>query len=139
LVALVVACATQGDSAPPPRITARTPPPGEGIFCALAIYSVAQEVGLQCFPGESPEIQSELSRSVGKLEAYVLQNSKTTPAELAQLRNQQGAVGAPKERLCTGDAVAIYRAIAKGGAERLRTSIDAAVARSGKPTWGDCL
>jgi hypothetical protein len=128
-------------AAPPqdaPSQAARRLPPGEGIFCALAIYSVAREVGRQCFPGEDPEYQAELGRSVAKLDAFVLRNSKTTPAELAKFKTDQGQ-GAPRELLCKGEAVGIYRAVENGGAERLRTSIDSAVARPGQPTWGTCL
>jgi hypothetical protein len=124
--------------APPPP-AARVPPPGEGVICALAIYTLVNEVGGQCFPGGNPEFQAEVGRSVSKLDAFVLRNSDMTRAALAKFKADQGQVGAPKERLCKGDAITLYRALESGGAQRLRSSVDDAVARPGKPTWGTCF
>jgi hypothetical protein len=127
--------------APAPAPTApRIPTPGEGIFCAAAIYSVVNEVAQRCFPAESPDVRAALKDAVQRLDAYILENSKTTTrAQLDQFHREQGGVGAPAERLCSGESVQLYRALAGAGAEKLRSSVDAMTARKGPPTWGTCL
>lgn len=135
MVAFVDLCG----AAPPEPNIAGPERPGEGIFCAAAIYSVVAQVGRQCFADKNPEIQVELDASVAKLDAYILRNSATTPAELAEFKRKQGGVGASKEQLCRGDSVELYAAVARNGASRLRSGIDQMVSRPGKPTWGTCL
>jgi hypothetical protein len=140
LVAAVLGLAFGGaQAAPPTRTPERTPPPGEGVVCAWAIYAVVAEIGARCFPGDAPEFQAELNRSVGRIDAYVLKNSKMTPEDVARFKRDQGHVGYPKELICQGDGLQLYQALKSGGAARLRSATDAAVARPGEPTWGTCL
>lgn len=113
--------------------------PGEGIFCAAAIYSVAYEVAHRCFSAQSPDVQAALKDAVARLDAYILENSKSTRAQIDQFNRDQGGVGAPTERLCRGDSVQIYQAIARAGAVKLRSSVDMMTARKGPPSWGTCL
>ena len=122
---------------PPP---AREPPPGEGVICAWAIYTTVAEVGGTCFPRENPALQAELRRSVSRIDAYVLRNSKgATPEQLTAFKRQQGHVGAPAARLCVADAIQLYRSLEKAGAAKLSAGVDAMLARDGEPTWGTCL
>ena len=104
--------------------------------------TVIDEVGKRCFPGEHPEIQAELSRSVGRLDAYVAANdSRATPGMIAEFKRTQGHVGGPQEFLCKddGDPAQMYRAFRAQGSQKLRETVDKVVARAGPPTWGDCL
>lgn len=140
LVATVLGLAFNGaQAAPPPGMAQRTPPPGEGIICAWAIYAAAAEIGARCFPREAPEFQAELNRSVGRIDAYVLKNSKATPEDVARFKRDQGHVGYPKELICKGDGLQLYHSLKSVGAARLRAATDAAVGQPGEPTWGTCL
>lgn len=122
-----------------PLAQEREPPPGEGIFCALAIYSYVDQVAAACRPTEAPELRAALRESVARLKTYVLANGGGTEAEVEQFLRDQGGVGAAKERLCTGDPLMMYEAIKRSGPAQLRSGIGTMVARPGKPTWGTCL
>ena len=135
-----VSSSTASAQRPSSSTESRDPPPGEGIVCAWALYSVAAQVAARCFPGENPALEAELRNSVTKLDAYVARNSKdATPANIEKFKQEQGGVGAPVERLCKGDAVMVYRAFERAGPDKLRLETDKATARDGPPSWGTCL
>lgn len=118
----------------------RIAPPGEGVICAWAIYSLLDEVGSRCFPGRDPAHQAELKRSVAQLDSYVARNAKDLSAdEVAKFKRDQARVGAPKELLCRGDPLMMYEAFRDQDPAELRRSVDAVVARDGAPTWGTCF
>ena len=123
------------------RAQVREPEPGEGVICAWAIYSAMIEVASRCFPGEHADVQVALRDGVSRIDDYVRRNGEPPPSEedIARFKREQGLVGAPTEQLCHGDAVGMYHAIAAQGAEKIRESIDAVVARPGRPSWGTCL
>lgn len=99
-----------------------------------------ETVGRVCFPGENPEYQSELSRLVVDLDAYVARNAKgSTPAQRAEFKRQQGNVGTPASQLCEGDAVAMYRHMEKADIVTIRDGLARQLAKDGPPTWGTCL
>lgn len=123
---------------PAPAAAPQTPP-GEGVFCAAAIFALAAEVGARCFPGQDPDLQAELRQSVAKIDAFILQNSTTTAAELETFKKEQAHVGAPAALLCQGDASDIYLGLRRGGPKPIRENADLLVSRPGPPTWGTCL
>ena len=114
------------------------PPPGEGVICALGIYSAVAEVGKQCFPSQDLEFQEGVNRAVAKLDAYVLKNSETTKDDLARLKYEQSRVGKPKDIVCSSDMLKLYQGMARNGAG-VEAAVDKLVSRPGKPTWGSCL
>lgn len=115
--------------------------PGEGVICALAIYSVVTEVGRRCHPAEDVEVQEELARTILRLDAFVLANTngQVTQQQIDEFKRQQGHFGASEEFLCHGDADQMYRAVVAQGADELRQAVDGLVSRPGEPTWGTCL
>jgi hypothetical protein len=117
--------------------TAATPP-GQGVMCAVAIYGLADQVGRRCFPGQDAAMQAEIGRTVAKLDGYVLTNGWTAE-DLAHFKREQAWVDEPRDKLCKGDPVGLYRGMAATNPAELRASVDALVSRPGKPTWGDCL
>lgn len=125
----------QQDPAP---ISPRESPPGEGVLCLWVYTGAAAEVGRRCRTGQNPELQAELDSSVERFEAYVLSNSNATPEQVAEFKREQGMVGAPEATVCSGDAIALYNLVAARGADRLRSQVDALLARPGAPSWGDC-
>lgn len=125
-------------TAPAPQVT-REAPPGEGVICAWAIYSLIEEVGRRCAPERFPENQAELRRTVQRLDDYVRANSKLTPEEIARFKTEQANVGAPEAVLCQGDALQMFESLGQTNPVELSRSIDALVARPGTPTWGTCL
>lgn len=140
-IASVAAVGLLGASASTAHQAAETAP-GEGVFCAWAIYSVVEQVGRRCAPDASPQVQAELRRAVVALEAYVVANStELGPDEIQQFKAQQGGVGTPDALLCQGDALMMFETLAQrdpSGTE-LRASVDALVSRPGEPSWGTCL
>jgi hypothetical protein len=144
-LALAAALALLAGSAraDPAAETAPSPPavrePTMGTICALALYTVAQEVGKRCFPGEDSEFQAELDRAVARLDAFVLANSDMGQAGLARPKREQSLVGAPEAELCSGDPVGIYKAFAAQGSEYLRAEAEMLTARPRPAVWGDCL
>lgn len=114
-------------------------PPGEGIFCALAIYSLAEEVGKRCFPGGDKKIQAEISRSVGDIDSFVLKNSSMTSADIEEFKREQSHIGGSEAFLCHGDALALYQHVRSQGSASLHAGIASMISRPGKPTWGTCL
>lgn len=125
-------------TSPTPQAT-REAPPGEGVICAWAIYSLVEEVGRRCAPGRYPEAQTELRRTVQRLDEYVRANSDFTPEQIAQFKSEQAHVGVPEAELCQGDGLEMFEHIAQIDPIELSTGIDALVARPGAPTWGTCL
>jgi hypothetical protein len=140
-MAALVAAAPRGAESDAELIAraAREPPPGEGAICALALFAAAAEVGRRCFPDERPALQAELDRASARLDAFVLANSRTSRAELDELKRKQALVGAPQAELCASDAMMIYRAFAAQGADALKADSEKLVTRPGPATWGDCL
>jgi hypothetical protein len=130
----MISISSAAPAAQPPQT-----PPGEGVLCMLALLSIANQVGLACHPGEAPEYQAALQSSVDRLEDYVVTNGGGSRSDLERFLREQGGAGAPKTRLCTGDAASFYDAFRKGGAQRLREATDQMVSRPGKPTWGTCV
>lgn len=115
------------------------PAPGEGVICAEAIYTVIAEVGAQCRAGEDPAFQAELKHDLSLIDAYILKNSKTTPAQLDEFKRVQGHKGAPKAALCRGDALQMYDAMKRADPKAMSASIQKTLALPGEPTWGTCL
>lgn len=111
------------------------------MICAWAIYTVMNEVGPRCHPGEDAAIQAEVARAVEKIDAYVLANLTPTPTreDLDAFKRKQGHVGAPAEQLCTGSAEEMYEALVAQGPAPIRQSVDELLERPGEPTWGTCL
>jgi len=135
-VAMIIAVGlvTTTARAEPPQ-----PIPGEGILCALALYSVANEVARVCRPSDPPQLGVELGHAVDRLTEYITTNGGGTPAEVEEFKRQQGGVGRAADVLCKGDALMIYEGIRHMSPDALRLSVDSAVARPGKPTWGVCI
>lgn len=106
----------------------------------MAIYTVMASVGSKCFPGESPEFQAEIRRSVDRLDAYVSRNAKDfTPQAMAEFKRRQGHTETPADQLCRSDAVPMYRAMEKGDRTTMSAGLDKLLARDGPPSWGTCL
>lgn len=126
-------------SSVPEKVAPYRPAPGEGVICALAIFSAMSEVGSRRFPGEDAEFQSELARSVTRLDEYVLRNSERTIEDLSAFKKEQAHIGAPQAAVCHEEAIDMYRHMASRGPERLKSGTDELVARPGEPKWGDCL
>ena len=144
LIGIVVTAAFAATFFSDPRAEAqgvRTPRPGEGVFCAWAIYTVVTEVGRRCHPGENAEVQAELERSVSRIDAYVVANTNppVTPQQIEEFKRQQGHLGEPQESLCRGDPDQLYRSITEQGASAIRESVDGLVSQPGEPTWGTCF
>jgi hypothetical protein len=140
--ALAPAAGDAGQARPALRIQ-NTPDnvsaPGDGAFCALAIYGVIAEVGRTCFTGENPVAQAEFERGVTRLKAYVLANDKSfTEAGIEQFMRDKASVGAPKDQLCASQVVGLYQSLVPKTVA-VRAQIDGVVARPGAPTWGGCL
>ncbi len=114
-------------------------PPGEGVLCAAAIFGLMAEVGRRCFPDKDRAFQTELARSVEKLDEFMLRDPDWTAAKLATFKASPTRPSVDTTRLCQGDAIQMFDAIAAQGASALRVSIDKSVSRPGKPSWGDCL
>ena len=125
-------------ASPAPQVPRETPP-GEGVICAWAIYSLVEEVGRRCAPGRYPEAQEELRRTVQRLDDYVRANSDFTPEQISRFKSEQAHIGASEAELCQGDGLQMFESLARIEPGDLSLSIDALVARPGDPTWGTCL
>lgn len=134
--AAIIALGT-GGSAPSPQ--ERETPPGEGVICMFAIMGAMAEIGARCLPEEAPAFQAEARRSAERLEAYVLANSDTTPAQIAEFKADQTGVGAPEAQLCQAESLEFYRHMAALDVAELSAAVDELVAVPGSPTWGTCL
>jgi len=84
--ALSVAGAAREPAAEAPPDPAAERPAGEGVLCMMAIANAMAEVGRRCRPGEDPEFQAELARSIARFDDYVQRNAPATPADLAAFR-----------------------------------------------------
>lgn len=83
--------------------------------------------------------QTELERSVARLDAYFLQNSRASADDLARFKTNHALDARLEASLCISeDAMHLRRALAGQGAEVMRASVDQLVARPGTPAWGDC-
>lgn len=138
-IACIAAAGLLG-AAPSPASQTPETPPGEGVICAWAIYSVLDEVGRRCTSNASPEMKAEIRHAVEALDAYVMTNAALTADQVHQFKVQQGGAETPDAMLCGGDALGMLEHTqANVSPAELRASVDALVARPGEPTWGTCL
>jgi len=111
----------------------------EGLYCTMAIVSVAAEVERRC-PGKAdPALRAALEESLRLMEARVIASGAGDSASLARFRREQGGVGADDATLCAGDGAMLYEAIRKAGGAALVAGTRRLVSRPGKPGWGDCF
>ena len=93
-----------------PSLATAEPAPGEGVYCALAIYSVVSQVAQVCRPTEAPKFQAGLNDAVARLGDYVVKNGGGSRADVERFKKEQGGVGTPKDKLCQGDPLMMYEA-----------------------------
>ena len=137
-VSLAIAATITGAVAATPRAPVAAAP-GEGLICSAMFLVVAAEVGRRCFPGENIAVHDELGRSIARIDNFVLSNSATTPAQLAEFKRRQGGAALANNALCGGDRLALYRSIVTRGPAAIRADTARLVSQPGKPTWGNCL
>lgn len=111
--------------------------PGEGVLCALAIYSALTEASRRCAPDTAPEAQAELRRQVERLDAYALANGMT--AETLAAFKAQHVPSASDPAICEMYRRDRFDEALEIEPEALRTYVDDLTARPGTPAWGDCL
>ena len=138
-LAAVLALLAAGAMSASAQDSVREPPPGEGVICALAVYSAVAEAGSRCRTGQDAKFQSDLREMVASLDDYVLRNGDLTAAQLRQFKASPAGAGIPTERLCKGDAVKMYDAMKARDTREARSQLEKLLARPGKPTWGACL
>lgn len=136
---MLAALLAAGPMAAQAQSPAREPPPGEGVICALAIYSAIAEVGARCRAGQDAALQSSIRGIVASLDDYVLRNGDISPEQLRKFKASQAGATTPTERLCKGDVVLMYDAMKGQDARKVRSEVDKLLARPGQPTWGTCL
>lgn len=103
------------------------------------LLNIAAEVGRRCRPGANPTLQTELDRSVSRIEVYILRNSDIGSAGIEAFKREQGMTGASDEALCRPDPIRLYDHFAAAGSGELGSGVDEMLAQPGEPTWGDCL
>lgn len=118
--------------------------PGQGVICMAMVISVIAETGRRCHPESLPELQAELRESAAKLDAYILANADISPEQYASDKAQQTGADLSDEEFCASDNELGAIFTDPEGAQALspsmvRAEVDAAIARSGTPTWGTCL
>ncbi len=118
---------------------AKVAAPGEGLICSAMLMVAAAEVGRRCAAGRDSEVQQELGRSIGRIDAFILRHSDITAADLSTFKRRQGGAALSNGEICSGDRLDLYQQFVKVGPATIRAETDRLVARPGKPTWGDCL
>lgn len=107
-------------------------------MCALGIYSFLEEMGARCVAAPDPAVQAGLHAAVADLDHFVLANG-WTPADLARFKDEQARIGHSKQDVCLAEWLPAYEKLRAVDMDKLRSTVQALVARPGKPTWGDCL
>lgn len=136
VAAIILAAGVPAASAAP-QSAPRERPAGEGVLCALALYSGIVEVARRCTPETAPALQAELVRQVERLEAYSLANGMT-PEALADFKRQNLA-GPSDPAMCAAYMEDGFESALTVDPADLRAGVDAMVARPGAPTWGSCI
>ena len=120
-----------------PQSAARESPAGEGVLCAIALYSGIAEIARTCTPDTAPALQAELVRQVERLDAYALANGMT-PETLADFKRQNLA-GISDPAMCAAHMEDGFASALTADPADLRAGVDEMVARPGTPTWGSCI
>ena len=115
----------------------REAPAGEGVMCALVLYSAHTEIVERCGFDSDPEVQAELRRQVERLETYVLANGMT-PVALADFKRTY-LEGLADDGRCADHRADGFDGNLDGDIAEIRTLVDGMVARPGTPTWGACV
>ncbi|MDP3802345.1 hypothetical protein [Brevundimonas sp.] len=136
VVAVVLAAGVPAASAAP-QSAPREKAAGEGVLCAIALYSGIAEAARTCTPETAPEFQAELRRQVERLDAYALANGMTTEG-LAGFKSQNLA-GLGDPSMCAAYREEGLEEVLTADPEAMRTTVDELVARPGTPTWGSCI
>lgn len=114
---------------------------GKGaVLCSWSVLVLAQEVGRRCPALREPALQTELDRTVAKVDAFILANSsqKPTRADLARwkARTMEGLTPAG---LCAGEPLELYMEVRKLGPSHIRASTNDLLSIPREPVMNPCF
>jgi hypothetical protein len=109
------------------------------VLCIYMINLHAAVTGRVCYPGKDEVLQSALDESLARIEAFVLENSSISAAELARWRQEYTDRQKDSGQLCSGESADLYKTLRDRGAEALRASTDKLLSVPRKPVMNPCL
>ena len=115
---------------------------GKGaVLCARMLYIAAEQVGRQCAAGQDAAFQQELTRSLSRIDRFIIANSSqpVTQAQLDAARAREQAQNRRHVKLCEGDMLGLYQAIRAQGPQAMRTSVDDLLSIPREPVLNPCL
>lgn len=115
---------------------------GVGVLCMGTFVYIADLQGKACYPGQDSEYQTWLDSNAQKFDAYLIRNFPDGETTLNKFKESQGAFSADNKRLCDLEDAPdsdIYMHIRDLDHDEIGNTIDAMLAKDGKPTWGDCV
>lgn len=108
-------------------------------MCIWGITAAIVEVGKYCPVSADPAFQAALVESVAVMDRYVAVNGGLDEAGITAFKRHHAGMGADPAFLCTPDMMRMWEDSRARGAAALHKEVAKAVARPGKPTFGDCL
>lgn len=109
-----------------------------GVLCVLAILSMLDHIGGQCFPGQDSEFQGEVRGSLDRLGKHVMTRSNMTPGDFEAFKDEQSLRAMPRDLVCQGTPTEFYAAF-RDRREELRGMVEQAIAKPGPPGWNTCF
>jgi hypothetical protein len=115
---------------------------GKGaVLCVWGIYQAAKAVGAECHKGADAAFQSELERSLNRIDEFIVANSKhpVTRKDLETRRIEGLRQLRSSGNICVGDAAKLYNALHDSGAAALQAQTTDLLSIPREPVMNPCL
>ena len=128
-------------AAPPYRFSPGSDQTGKGaVVCAWWIYVGVQQTGEECFPGKDEAFKSELSRSITRIDSFIIRNNSTPVTQMQLDASKQEQQQSNKQfDFCSGDGSTMYKMMSSAGPMALRESVDELLSIPREPVADPCL
>ncbi len=109
------------------------------VLCVWTLLLATQLVGQRCHPGEDPELQAELDKSISRVDAFIMANDHTATKERVDAFKQSFKDQSASVSICANPgAEAMYDDAKKAGPGKIHSDTDDLVAIPRAPTKEGC-
>jgi hypothetical protein len=108
------------------------------VLCVWELYLATKIVAEACHAGEDPALQSELGRSIERVDAFIIKNAPATQAQVDSFKQQFHDQSVGQDLCKNPGAQAMYADAKRAGAERIRADTDDLILMPRTPTKNGC-
>jgi hypothetical protein len=109
------------------------------VLCVWQIYAFIREFGATCHPFEDAEVRDQITRSVERMEEFIVINGHPGPNYISSWEQRFHDAGKNKDICKSKDAEQMYRAFAKSTPAEISNKTDFLLAVPRMPVMNPCL